>query len=86
MALELSEKEANLENALIYNQLGVYSSLRQTALATGVPRSTLGHRRAGRPPRGQIRVRSARLNSGQEEVLSRFIEDLQLQYAPINHT
>ena len=85
MASESSQKEQNVELALAYTQLGVYSSIRQTALATGIPRSTLGHRRAGRLLRSQIRVRNARLTSKQEDILYRFIEDLQLQYAPINH-
>ena len=72
-----SEKEAQLANAIVYSQSGVYSSLRQTALATGVVRSTLGHRLAGRPSRAQTHLRSSRLTAEQEEVLTRFIEDVQ---------
>ena len=85
MASAQSDKEDQLQNAVVCSQLGVYSSLRQTALATGVARSTLGHRLAGRPSRAQTHLRSSRLTAEQEEVLTRFIEDLQLQYAPINH-
>jgi hypothetical protein len=44
------------------------------------------HRRAGRPPRSQTTVRSARLTLRQEEIFARWITDLQLQYQPVNYT
>jgi hypothetical protein len=46
--------------------------------------STVQDRRAGRQPRGQEEVKHARLTRYQEEVLAKYIQDTQLQYAPVN--
>jgi hypothetical protein len=78
--------EQLIEETLHLADGDVYDSIRQASRATGAPRSTVGHRRAGRPPRSQIIVRNARLTSGQEITLSRWITDLQLQYKPVNHS
>jgi hypothetical protein len=63
--------EQLIEETLHLANGGVYDSIRQASLATGAPRSTVGHRRAGRPPRSQIIVRNARLTSKQETTLMR---------------
>jgi hypothetical protein len=51
---------------------GQFKSIRQVSRATDVARSTIQDRRAGRQPRGQ------------EEVLAKYIQNTQLQYAPVN--
>ena len=63
---------------------GQFTSIRQVSRATGVARSTVQDRRAGRQPRGQEEVKHARLSRYQEEVLAKYIQNIQLQYAPVN--
>jgi hypothetical protein len=46
--------------------------------------STVQDRRAGRQPRRQEEVKHARLTRYQEEDLAKYIQDTQLQYAPVN--
>jgi hypothetical protein len=64
---------------------GQFKSIRQVSRATDVARSTIQDRRTGRQPRGQEEVKHARLTRYQEEVLAKYIQDTQLQYAPVNH-
>jgi len=63
---------------------GKFRSVRQTAAATGVPRTTLRDRLNGKPPRSQTDLKHSRLSIYQEKVLVQYIRDLQLQYAPVN--
>jgi hypothetical protein len=63
---------------------GQFKSIRQVSRATDVARSTIQDRRAGRQPRGQEDVKHARLTRYQEEVLAKYIQNTQLQYAPVN--
>ena len=63
---------------------GQFRSVRQVSRATDVARSTIQDRRAGRQPRGQEEVKHARLTRYQEEVLAKYIQNTQLQYAPVN--
>jgi hypothetical protein len=63
---------------------GQFRSVRQVSRATDVARSTIQDRRAGRQPRGQEAVKHARLTRYQEEVLAKYIQNTQLQYAPVN--
>jgi Tc5 transposase DNA-binding domain len=63
---------------------GQFKSIRQVSGATAVARSTIQDRRAGRQPRGQEEVKHARLTRYQEEVLAKYIQNTQLQYAPVN--
>ena len=65
---------------------GKFKSLRQAAVATGVAKSTLSDRRAGRNPRSSQRQPHARLYPEQANVLERYIVDAQLQYAPDNNS
>ena len=64
---------------------GQFKSIRQVSRATGTARSTVQDRHAGRRPRGQEEVKHARLTRYQEEVLAKYIQNNQLQYAPVNH-
>jgi hypothetical protein len=63
---------------------GQFKSIRQVSRATDVARSTVQDRRAGRQPCGQEEVKHARLRRYQEEVLAKYIQNTQLQYAPVN--
>ena len=63
---------------------GQFNSIRQVARATDVARSTVQDRRAGRQPRGQEEIKHARLKRYQEDVLAKYIQNTQLQYAPVN--
>jgi Tc5 transposase DNA-binding domain len=64
---------------------GQFKSIRQVSRATDVARSTVQDRHAGRQPRGQKKVKHARLTRYQEKVLAKYIQNTQLQYAPVNH-
>ena len=63
---------------------GQFKSIRQVSRATGVARSTVQDRRAGRQPRGQEEVKHARLTRYQEEILAKYIQNTQFQYVPVN--
>ena len=63
---------------------GKFKSIRKVSRATGVARSTVQDRHAGRQPRGQEDVKHARLTRYQEEILAKYIQNTQLQYAPVN--
>src|SRR5271168_2524973 len=63
---------------------GQSKSIRQASRATDAAKSTVHDRRAGRQPRGQEEVKHARLTRYQEEVLAKYIQNIQLQYAPVN--
>ena len=63
---------------------GQFKSFRQVSKATHVARSTIQDRHAGRQPRGQEEVKHARLTRYQEEVLAKYIQNTQLQYALVN--
>lgn len=67
-------------------QSGKYKSIRQAHLATGAPRSTIQYRLAGHEPRKKAPQKHRRLDPYQEEILVKYIQDTQLQYAPINYT
>jgi hypothetical protein len=70
MSSNTLKPEQLIEEALSLTQEGVYSSIRQATRSTGAPQSTVYHRRAGRLPRSQILVHSARLTSRQGEIMS----------------
>jgi hypothetical protein len=63
---------------------GQFKSIPQVSRAIDVARYTVRDRRAGRQPRGQEEVKHARLTRYQEEVLAKYIQNTQLQYAPVN--
>jgi hypothetical protein len=55
-----------------------FKSLRQAAQSTGVAKSTLSDRRAGRNPQSHQRQPHARLEPEQADVLEQYIIDAQL--------
>jgi|SRR5947209_1519590 len=63
---------------------GQLKPIRQVSRATDVARSTIQDRRADRQPRGQEEVKHARLTRYQEEVLAKYMQNIQLQYASVN--
>jgi helix-turn-helix, Psq domain len=63
-----------------------YRSIRQAALAHDVGKSTIAYRLHGRKSRAQSFSSLRRLTSEQEGVLVKWVEDLQRQILPINHT
>ena len=56
---------------------GEFRSLRQAALATGIPKSTLSDRARGTVPRDQITLANSKLTKQQENILAYYIQDLQ---------
>ena len=78
--MDQATRASNLLNA------GKFKSLRKAAAATGVAKSTLSDRRAGRNPQSSQRQPHARLWPEQANGLERYIIDAQLQYTPINNT
>ena len=78
--MDQATRASNLLNA------GKFKSLRKAAAATGVAKSTLSDRRAGRNPQSSQRQPHARLWPEQANVLEKYIIDAQLQYAPVNNT
>ena len=81
----MSTQEQEIQEAIESVRLGQFRSIRQSAVANLLPRSTIGHRRAGRLPRSSITPKSARLTAIQKNILIQYIQDLQLQYQPPNH-
>ena len=63
---------------------GNFNSLAAAGRATQAPSSTVNDRRHGILPRLQTTLPHARLRRYQEEIMVKYIQDLQLQYAPIN--
>jgi Tc5 transposase DNA-binding domain len=64
---------------------GRFKNINQTAWGTGVIRLTLGDRHAGKQPLGEHANKATRLTRYQEKGLAAYIQDLQLQYAPVNN-
>jgi Tc5 transposase DNA-binding domain len=62
-----------------------YRSIRQSTSAHGIGKSTLAHRLHGRKPRAQSHSSLMRVTPAQEEVLVKWLEDLQPQILPLNH-
>ena len=71
MSSNTTNREQLIEETLSLTQEGIYDSIRQASRTTGVPQSTVYHRRAGRVPRSQITLRSARLTPEQEAIFIR---------------
>ena len=62
-----------------------YRSIRQSTSAHGIGKSTVAHRLHGRIPRAQSHSSLMRVTPAQEEVLVKWLEDLQRQVLPLNH-
>ena len=63
-----------------------YRSIRQAARAHNINKSTVAHRLQGRVPRAQSYSSQRRLTPAQETLLVHWLEDLQRQILPSNHT
>ena len=75
-----------VQNALQDVRGKKYRSIRQSTLAHDVGKSTVAHRINGRKPRAQSYSSLRRLTPEQEEVIIKWLEDLQRQILPLNHT
>ena len=81
-----SNKEQSIQRALNDLELGLFSSIGQAADYYGVPKSTVAHRRAGRPSVAQTDRISQRLSKEEEKVLIQYFRDLQRQNLCPNYT
>ena len=70
--------------AITLYELGIYGTLAASARATNAPSSTVNDHFHGKLPRAQSDHPLARLLRYQEAILVKYIQDLQLQYAPVN--
>ena len=75
-----------IDNALQDLQDKRYKSIRQAARAHDIDKSSLAHRLRGRKPRALTFSSQQRLTPAQEIVLVHWIEDLQHQILPSNHS
>lgn len=71
--------ERSIQNASNDIDLGFYTSLDAAAEANTVPKSTLGHRRAGRPSHAQVSRKNQRLSNEEEKVVMQWLRDMQKQ-------
>ena len=85
MAATTSSLEIRIQSALVGVQQGHFPHYQAAAEAWQVPASTLRHRANGRTSKQSVHQVHSKLTKDQEEMLERYIRDLQLLYAPINH-
>ena len=85
LAITMSNKEEDIQNALTDLSTKRFRSIRQSAAFHNVKKSTLAHRARGRPARTTIDPNSQRLSSTQEQVLVQWIQDLQRVYMTPNY-
>jgi hypothetical protein len=81
----MSNKEEDIQKALIDLRTKRFRSIRQSAAFHNVSKSTLAHRARGRLARTTIDPNSQRLSSTQENVLLQWIQDLQRVYMALNY-
>jgi Tc5 transposase DNA-binding domain len=81
----MSANLQNVQNALYDFTIKKYRSIRQSTSAHGIDKSTVAHRLHGRIPRAQSHSSLMRVTPAQEEVLVKWLEDLQRQVLPLNH-
>ena len=82
----MDQRESMIQLALADLESGKYTSIRQAAKAYDVPRPTLANRQNGKPPRSVAHEQQQRLTPAQEEFLTEWILEQDLQgYAP-SHT
>jgi hypothetical protein len=75
-------KEAQIQLALSAIQQDATLSIRRAAAIYGVPRKTLGDRRAGRPSRADIMPNSRKLDKNEEKVIVEHILELDARGFP----
>lgn len=81
----MSDREQSIRLALESISAGRYRSIRQAALAYGLPQSTLSARYHGRAPRARTNVRNARLTRDEEDTLAQWFRDNQSNWNPLGH-
>ena len=82
----MSANIQKVQNALRDIRGKKYRSIRQSTLAHDVGKSIVAHRINSRKPRAQSYSSLRRLTPEQEEVIVKWLEDLQRQILPLNHT
>ena len=82
----MSANLQKVQNALQDLNQQKYRSIRQAARAHNIGKSTVAHRLQGRKPRALSHSSQQRLNPTQEIILVHWLEDLQRQILPSNHT
>lgn len=84
--MQAIRREERIRKALIDNKTTTDGNISQAARNNDVARTTLLHRRDGRPSRAFTRPSNARLTYQQEEVLAKLIANQQAQFMPTSHT
>jgi hypothetical protein len=82
----MDQRESMLQSALADLESGKYTSIRQAAKAYNIPRSTLANRQHGKPPRNVAHEQQQRLTPAQEEFLTEWILEQDLQGYTPSHT
>jgi hypothetical protein len=82
----MDQRESMLQLALTDLESGKYTSIRQAAKAYNVPRSTLADRQHGKPLRSAAHEQQQRLTPAQEEFLTEWILEQDLQGFAPSHT
>jgi hypothetical protein len=82
----MDQRESMLQLALADLESGKYTSIRQAAKAYDVPRSTLADRQHGKLPRSAAHEQQQRLTPTQEEFLTEWILEQDLQGCAPSHT
>jgi len=75
----MSNQEQSIQRALNELDMGLFGSIRESSEYHHVSKSTVAHRRAGRPSVAQTDRKSQRLSKEEEKVLIQYFRDLQRQ-------
>ncbi|KAK5077329.1 hypothetical protein LTR51_003018 [Lithohypha guttulata] len=84
--MQAIRREERIRKALIDNKTTTDGNISQAARNNDVARTTLLHRRDGRPSHAFTRPSNTRLTYQQEEVLAKLIANQQAQFMPTSHT
>jgi len=72
----MSNQEQSIQRALNELDMGLFGSIRESSEYHHVSKSTVAHRRAGRPSVAQTDRKSQRLSKEEEKVLIQYFRDL----------